>query len=131
MTEKLNTDGQLGLEDTRLVDDETYLLALTWLEAKRRYEDAMRSNAIAKKRKAMDDAKEAATARLELDGHQVQRFVILKEDDRRSPGQPFAIVIETKPPAEPKEIGPSTRIYKHQFKLDFRDKPDLPRQDAR
>lgn len=116
----INTDGQLGMQDTILCDDETYLMGLTWLEADRKYRQAE----VGKLDKARKDAKAALVAKLELPSGENARFRIVKEDDRRRAGQPWAVIVDVKPPSDDKEIAASTRHFNHRLSVDFMDKPE-------
>ena len=115
----LNTDGQLGMQDTILCDDETYLLALTWLEADRKYRDAE----VGKLSKARKDARGALVAKIELPSEETARFRIVKEDERRRPGQPWAVIVNVIPPGLDKEMPATTRHFTHRMSINFEDKP--------
>ncbi len=114
----LDTSGQLGQSDTTLVDDETYLLALTWLEAERSYRDAQ----VGTLDKARKDAKTALTAKVELPSEGA-RFRIIKEDDRRKANEPWVIILDAKAPSADKEMPASTRHFNHRLSINFEDKP--------
>ncbi len=115
----LDTTGQLGQQDTILCDDEIYLKALTWLEAEQKYREAE----VGKLDKARKDAKEALVAKIELPSGENARFRIVKEDDRRRAGQPWAVIVDVKPPGEDKEMAASTRHFTHRMSINFEDKP--------
>lgn len=119
MITQLDTSGQLGQQDTTLVDDETFLLALTWLEADRKYRDAE----VGKLAKARKDAQDALKAKIELPSEGA-RFRIIKENDRRKAGEPFVIIVDAKAPSADKDMPASIRHFNHRLSINFEDKPE-------
>lgn len=115
----LDTSGQLGMTDTMLCDDETYLLALSWLEADRKYREAE----VGRLAKARKDSKDALIAKLELPSEGA-RFVIVKELDKRSAKEPWSIIVDAKAPSPDKIMPSSTRHFNHRLSINFADKPE-------
>ncbi len=115
----LDTSGQLGMNDTTLCDDETYFLALTWLEAERKWRDAN----VGVLDKARKDAQEALKAKVELPSEGA-RYRIVKENDARSEKEPWVIILDAKAPSADKEMPASTRHFNHRLSIKFEDKPE-------
>lgn len=94
MTNSPNTDGQLGMEDIILNDDNLFQGCMEWESKKKPLEG------LSAKQTAAAEAKDAVLGALDISNTEKQRFVIRRESDHLE-GEPLQYVINTSPPGEP------------------------------
>lgn len=94
MTNSPNTDGQLGMEDIPINDDDIFQLCMEWEFHKKRLEG------LSAKQTAATEAKDAVLGSLDTSNTEKQRFVIRRESDPLE-GEALQYVINTSPPGEP------------------------------
>jgi len=91
------TDGQLGMDDIVIHDDNIYRACMEWDAAR-----AANAGAAAKL-KRLKDTKDAALGALDLSSTEAQRFVIRPESDPL-PDEPLQYAINVKPPGESRVV---------------------------
>ena len=102
----LNSDQQLGQEDTIISDHETWALVKDWLELDEQYK-ALDAYTLDKARK---DAKGRVVEKLTLDSSRKERFRFVVEDEEN------IYIVDAAPPSEP-ETKRKARTQKNNHRL--------------